>query len=122
MAELLDLLAVYYLAKRYTKRSYGAAYNRYDDGLEQMQRVRDMARKARERRGGPSVFGLGERQTRITCYRNNRQSHGKIRLRNCRGQQKASTTPTKMVSWKVGSVTKIRSTSIIVIQVPPILS
>ena len=45
MAELLDLLAVYYLAKRYTKRTYGAAYNRYDDGLEQMQRVRDMARK-----------------------------------------------------------------------------
>jgi hypothetical protein len=25
MAELLDLLAVYYLAKRYTKRTYGAA-------------------------------------------------------------------------------------------------
>jgi hypothetical protein len=41
MAELLDLLAVYYLAKRYAKRTYGAAYNRYDDGLEQMQRVRD---------------------------------------------------------------------------------
>jgi hypothetical protein len=45
MAELLDLLAVYYLAKRYTKRTYDSAYNRYDDGLEQMQRVRDMARK-----------------------------------------------------------------------------
>ena len=67
MAELLDLLAVCCIAKRYTKRAHGAAYNRYDDGLEQMQRVRDMARKARERRGGPSVFGLGERQTRITC-------------------------------------------------------
>jgi hypothetical protein len=72
MAELLDLLAVCCLAKRYTKRAHGAAYNRYDDGLEQMQRVRDKARKARERREGPSVFGLGERQTRITCYRNNR--------------------------------------------------
>ena len=72
MEELLDLLAVYYLAKRYTKRTYGAAYNRYDDGLEQMQRVQDIARKVRECREGPSVFGLGERQTRITCYRNNR--------------------------------------------------
>ena len=39
MAELLDLLAVYYLAKRYTKRTYGSTYNRYDDGLQQMQRV-----------------------------------------------------------------------------------
>jgi hypothetical protein len=122
MAELLDLLAVYYLAKRYTKRTYGAAYNRYDDGLEQMQRVRDMARKARERREGPSVFGLGERQTRITCYRNNRQSHGKIRRRNCRGQQKLLLRRRRWFHWKVRSATKIRSTSFIVIQVPPILS
>lgn len=50
MARLLDLLIVYYLAKRYTKRAYGSAYNRYNDGLEQMQRAREIARKARQRR------------------------------------------------------------------------
>jgi hypothetical protein len=39
MTELLDLLAVYCPAKRYTKKAYGSAYNRYDHGLQQLQRV-----------------------------------------------------------------------------------
>ena len=50
MASLLDLLVIYYVAKRYTKRGYGSASNRYNGGLEQMRRVRKIARTARERR------------------------------------------------------------------------
>jgi hypothetical protein len=37
MAGLRDLLVIYYAAKRYTKRAYGSASNRYNEGLEEMR-------------------------------------------------------------------------------------
>ncbi len=50
MVGLLDFLIAYYVTKRVTKRAYSMGDRSYNSGLEQMQRVREIARRARLRR------------------------------------------------------------------------